>query len=109
VIEVIPDPRFRREGRDIHSTINLNYHEVTLGTKVKVETLWGTETIPIPAGTQPGTVFRLRGKGMPDLHRPGRGDHFVEVKVTVPKRLSAAQRRAVQELAATFPTGDRAG
>lgn len=103
VIEVIPDPRFRREGRDIHSTVDVHYHEAALGTKVKVDTLWGHETISIPAGTQPGAVFRLRGKGMPDLHRSGRGDHFVKVNVIVPKRLSAAQRRAIRELAKAFP------
>ncbi|HHE51596.1 MAG TPA: molecular chaperone DnaJ [Candidatus Acetothermia bacterium] len=107
VIEVIPDPRFRREGRDIHSTINVHYHEAALGTKVKVETLWGTETISIPAGTRPGAIIRLKGKGMPDLHRSGRGDHFVKVNVIVPKRLSAAQRRAIQELAKVFPASDR--
>ncbi|MCD6495460.1 molecular chaperone DnaJ [Candidatus Bipolaricaulota bacterium] len=104
VIEVIPDPRFRREGRDIHSTISVHYHKAALGTKVKVDTLWGAETISIPAGTQPGAVIRLRGKGMPDLHRSGRGDHFIKVNVIVPKRLSAAQRRAIQELAKVFPS-----
>jgi molecular chaperone DnaJ len=106
VIDVIPDSRFKREGRDIHSVVNLNYHDAALGTKVKVETLWGNETISIPAGTQPGAVIRLRGKGMPDLHRSGQGDHFVKVNLVVPRRLSTSQRRAVQELAKVFPPSD---
>ena len=106
VIEVIPDPRFRREGIDIHSTISLHYHEAALGTKVRVDTLWGHETISIPAGTQPEAIVRLRGKGMPDLHRAGRGDHFVKANVTVPKKLSAAQRRVVKELAKVFPSSN---
>jgi len=107
VIEVIPDARFRREGRDIHSTISLHYHEVVLGTKVRVDTLWGQETISIPPGTQPGAIIRLRGKGMPALNRSGRGDHFVKVKVIVPKRLSLAQRRAVKQLSKAFPSSDQ--
>lgn len=102
VIEVIADPRFRRNGRNIHSKIDLQYHQTALGTKVDVDTLWGKETVSIPAGTQPGEVIRLRGKGMPDLHGSGRGDHFIEVNVMVPKRMSAAQRRAVLDLAKTF-------
>jgi len=106
VIEVIPDPRFRREGSDIHSSMSLHYHEAALGTKASVDTLWGHETISIPPGTQPGAIIRLRGKGMPDLRRSGRGDHFVAVKVIVPNKLSAAQRRAVQQLAKVFPASN---
>jgi molecular chaperone DnaJ len=86
--------------------LNLHYHDVALGTKAKVETLWGSETISIPPGTQPGAVIRLRGKGMPDLHRSGQGDHFVKVKVVVPKKLSTSQRRALQELARVFGDSD---
>lgn len=108
VIEVIPDSRFKRDGRNIHSVLNLHYHDVALGTKAKVETLWGSETISIPAGTQPGAVIRLRGKGMPGLHRAGQGDHFVKVNVMVPKKLSTLQRRALKELAKVLGDSDEA-
>jgi molecular chaperone DnaJ len=92
VIEVIPHPHFERRGRDIHSTV-----------KIKVKTLWGEETVTIPAGTQPETVIRLRGKGIHDLHQNGKGDHFITVRVIVPKRLSAAQRRILQDLGRSLP------
>jgi len=105
VIEVIPHPRFRREGRDIHSSIRIHYADAALGAKVKVDTLWGQESLTIPGGTQPGTVARLRGKGMPDLEGDGtRGDHFVEVQVAVPTRLSSEQRRALLDLQKTLPS-----
>lgn len=103
IIEVIPHPKFQRAGQDIHSKVRINYPQATLGTKVKVDTLWGTETVSIPAGTQPGTVIRMRGKGMPNLNGTRKGDHFVEVVVVVPTRLSAAQRSALLELQKTFP------
>lgn len=106
VIEVIPHPHFERRGRDIRSTVKIHYPHATLGGKINVKTLWGEETINIPAGTQPGTMFRLRGKGMPDLHRRGKGDHFIDVAVVVPKRISAAQRRALRELAKTLPPAE---
>jgi molecular chaperone DnaJ len=103
VIEVIPHPRFERRGRDIHSKLKIHYPQAALGAKVKVNTLWGEETVTIPAGTQAGTVIRLRGKGMPDLHQSGKGDHFVTVQVVVPKHLSAAQRRILLELQKSLP------
>jgi molecular chaperone DnaJ len=104
VIEVIPHPRFRRDGRDVHSSIKIHYADAALGTKVKVDTLWGEETLTVPAGTQPGAVARLRGKGLPDLHGGGgKGDHFVEIQVIVPTRLSPEQRRTLAEFQKTLP------
>jgi molecular chaperone DnaJ len=100
VIETIEHPQFRRDGRDIFSRIAASYPQVALGTKLKIETLWGEETVSIPAGTQPGTELRLRGKGMPSIHgMNGKGDHIVQVTVAVPTKLSAKQRQAVEELA----------
>ncbi len=103
VIEVIPHPKLHREGRDIHSKVMLHYPQATLGAKVPVETLWGEEIVSVPAGTQPGTVLRLKGKGMPDLNRDGKGDHYVEVQVVVPTRLTASQREALREFQKTLP------
>ncbi len=103
VIEIIPHPQFRREGPDIHSRVTASYPQAALGTKLKVETLWGEETVSIPSGTQPGTVFRLRNKGMPSIHGlNGKGDHFVEVTIDVPAKLTAKQRQVVEELAKSF-------
>jgi len=103
VIEVIPHPQFQREDRDIHSETTISYVQAALGGKIKTETLWGEETLAIPAGTQPGTLFRLRGKGIANVHRgAGKGDHIVEVKVEVPKKLSGKQRRALEAFAETL-------
>ncbi|MGB2984127.1 MAG: molecular chaperone DnaJ [Candidatus Bipolaricaulia bacterium] len=100
VIEVIPHERFLRDGRDVHSKATISYAEAALGGKIKAETLWGEETVSIPSGTQPGTTFRLRGKGIANIHREsGKGDHIVEVTVNVPKKLSGKQRRALEAFA----------
>jgi molecular chaperone DnaJ len=100
VIEIIPHPQFQRDGRDIYSKVAATYPQAALGTKLKIQTLWGEETMSIPAGTQPGTMLRLRNKGMPSVHGlNGKGDHFVEVTVDVPSKLTAKQRQAVEELA----------
>jgi molecular chaperone DnaJ len=106
VIEVIPHPRFQRDGRNIHSPVKIHYGQATLGAKVKVNTLWGEETVGIPPGTQPGTVIRLRGKGMPDLHGGGRGDHVLEVQVIVPTTLSTEQRHALLDFQKTLPPAE---
>jgi molecular chaperone DnaJ len=103
VIDVISHPQFRREDRDIHSEATISYAQAALGGKLKTETLWGEETLSIPPGTQPGTPFRLRGKGIANVHRgSGKGDHIVEVKVAVPKKLSGKQRRALEAFAETL-------
>lgn len=94
VIEVIPHPNFERHGRDIRSQVKIEYPDAVMGRTIKVNTLWGEETIKVPSGTQPGTVIRLRGKGMPELHRgDGKGNHFLEIQINVPQKLTAEQRR----------------
>jgi len=103
VIEIIPHPEFARSGLDIHSRVAATYPQAALGAKLNVDTLWGKESLTIPAGTQPGTEFRLRGKGIPGLHpRDGKGDHVAHVTVDVPAKLSARQRKALEEFAKTF-------
>ena len=100
VIELIPHPTFRRNGKDILSNVAITYPQAALGASVNVETLWGEETITVPAGTQPGEVFRLKGKGIANIHRGGdKGDHLVEVTVEVPSKLSGKQRRALEAYA----------
>ena len=100
IIELIEHPSMLRDGRNIHSQAAITYPNATLGTKVEVETLWGSESLTIPAGTQPGAMFRLKGKGIKNIHRgAGRGDHFVEVTIEVPKKLSTRQRKALEAYA----------
>ena len=86
-----------REGNDLFSQVNLTVVQAALGTTVEVETIKGTEQLEFPAGTQPGEVRVLRGKGMPVLQGFGHGDHRVLVNVTVPRRLSDEQRHLLEE------------
>lgn len=106
VIEVIPHPSFTREERNVRSSVTIPYPEAVRGTKLSVDTLWGREAVTVPSGTQPGTVLRLKGKGIENVHRgSGRGDHLVEVTIDVPKKLSAKQRRALDAYAEALDSG----
>jgi molecular chaperone DnaJ len=96
-VRVRPDERFVREGNDLFSQVDLTVVQAALGVTMPVETITGTQELEFDAGTQPGEVRLLRGKGMPVLHGFGRGDHRVLVNVTVPRKLTADQRRLLQE------------
>lgn len=90
-IRVGKHPRFRREGLDVHSDITVNMIQATLGTSIKVQTISGkTVELKIPAGTQPGRSFRLRGMGIQG--NSGKGDHIVHVQISVPAKLSRKSR-----------------
>jgi molecular chaperone DnaJ len=97
-MRVKPDRFFTRDGLDIHVTIPINFIQAAMGSKVKVRTLRGTRAVlTIPAGTQPGTRFRLRGQG---IEKGGRkGDQLVEVQVQVPEQLSDEERAALEQFA----------
>ena len=92
-VRVKPDPRFVREGDDVYSTLDLTIAEAALGTTRTVETLDGESELTFEAGTQPGEVRVLNGRGMPVLQGFGRGDHRVLVNVVVPRHLT---RRAAR-------------
>lgn len=95
-IHVRPDPRFVRDGRSIRSEASIGFKTAALGGEVDVATVeGGTVMLKIPAGTQSGTEFRLRGKGVP--HGSARGDHLVTVRVMTPTKLSKDQRRLLEE------------
>jgi molecular chaperone DnaJ len=96
-VRVKPDPRFVREGDDVFSTVDLTLTQAALGAAVTIPTLDGDAELEFEAGTQPGEVRVLRGSGMPILQAHGRGDHRVLVNVLVPRRLSADQRRLLEE------------
>ncbi len=89
---------FEREGNDLLCEVPVSFAQAALGTRLKVPALEGEEDIDLPAGTQTGTTFRLRGKGVPDLNGGGRGDQVVTVVVRTPRRLSARQRELLAEL-----------
>ena len=97
LVNVRHDPRFVREGNDIFSQVDLTIVQAALGVSVTVETLDGPVEVELPAGTQPGDVRVLRGKGMPVLQGFGHGDHRVLLNVSVPRRLTDDQRRLLEE------------
>lgn len=96
-VAVAEDPRFVRQANDIVSRVDLTIVEAALGAKVDVPTLDGDVELDFAAGTQPGDVRVLRGKGMPVLQGFGRGDHRIVVNVAVPRRLTDRQRELLAE------------
>jgi molecular chaperone DnaJ len=96
VVHVKRDPRFVRDGDDIASQVDLTMTQAALGARVTVDTLGGPVELEFPAGTQPGEVRVLRGRGMPSLRSRARGDHRILVNVLIPRRLSDDQRRALE-------------
>jgi molecular chaperone DnaJ len=96
-VHIRPDERFVREGNDVYSTVSLTMTQAALGATVTIPTLDGDEELELEAGTQPGAVVVLRGKGMPVLHGFGRGDLRVLVSVVVPRHVSDEQRRLLEE------------
>lgn len=98
---VKPDRFFRREGLDIHARVPINIVQAALGSKIKVRTIHGNRVVlKIPAGTQNGTRFRVRGQGIEKANR--RGDQIVEVDVQVPEKLSEEEREAMEKFADTL-------
>ncbi len=100
VVHVRPNDVFLREGDDLLCEVPVHFTLAALGGEIEVPTLNGAARLKVPPGTQSGTVFRLRGKGMPNVHGHGRGDQHVRVMVEVPSKLSRAARAKLEELAA---------
>lgn len=98
VLHVKPHSLFQRQENDIVLELPVNIVQATLGTELDVPTLDGTSKLTIPAGTQHGEVFRLRGKGVPILRSSRRGDQLVVVRVVVPEKLNDKQRKLLKEL-----------
>jgi molecular chaperone DnaJ len=98
VVRVADDERFVRDGSDLVTVVDVPAPAAALGTTVTVPTLDGEQQIDVPAGTQPGTVVTLRGRGMPAIGRRRRGDQQVVLNVVVPRNLSARQRELLTEL-----------
>ncbi len=102
VLHVEPHAYFRREDNNILLELDINVAQAALGDKILVPTLDGEEELSIPAGTQTGDVFRLRGKGVPLLRRNGRGDQLVMMHVLTPTRLTKKQKELLRELSRTL-------
>jgi len=100
VIHVLPHEFFRREGDNLFCKIPITFSQAALGAEVEVPTLRSKVKLKIPSGTQSGTIFRIKGQGMPNLNERGKkGDLMVEVKVTTPKKLSKEERELFEKLA----------
>jgi molecular chaperone DnaJ len=99
VIEIKSHPVFERHHNDLLTEITISVSRAMLGGEVEVPTLEGKVKMKIPAGTQGGRVFRLKEKGMPDLHGRASGDELVKVIVQIPTQLNSEQRRLIEEFA----------
>lgn len=109
VIHVLPHEFFRREGDNLYCEIPITLSQAALGTEIEIPTLRSKAKVKIPPGTQTGTIFRLRGEGIPRLHGSGRGDQNVKVKVVTPKKLNKRQRELFKELAEIEKTKENEG
>jgi molecular chaperone DnaJ len=103
VIHVQEHPFFHRDGNDLDVEVPLNFPTVALGGEIRIPTLEGEEPFKVPEGTESGQAFRLRGRGMPDVTGRGRGDLFITVKVTTPKKLTREQKKLLEQLASSLP------
>ncbi len=98
-VTVLPDPRFERKGDDLHTTVNVDLYTMILGGEVRVPTMTREVVLSIPAGTENGRTFRLRGKGMPRLRQPEQhGDLYASVQVQLPVQLTAREMELFDEL-----------
>ncbi len=97
LIGVSPHPKFRREGYDIVTEEEITFPQAALGTEINVETVEGSVKLRIPSGTQPNTVIRLSQKGVHHVRGIGRGDHYVQIKVTIPKNLTSDQKEILRK------------
>jgi molecular chaperone DnaJ len=97
VVDVDSSPLFLRRGADLVLDVPITYAEAALGAKVEIPTPDGPVSLKIPAGTESGKLLRVKGRGAPHIKGNGRGDLLARVKVTVPKKLSKAEREALEE------------
>ncbi len=107
VLEVKEHPFFERRNADLYCTIPVSFAQAALGVEILVPGLSGDEKLKIPEGTQTGSIFRLKGKGLPDPHGGGKGDLYVNVRVVTPGKLSREQRRLIEQFGATLQVENR--
>ncbi len=107
VLHVKEHKFFERDGKDLYCGVPISFSQAALGAELKIPTLEGEQTLKIPEATQTGTVFRIRGKGVPAVNGHGKGDLYVEVKVKTPAKLTKAQRELLQQLEAAAPVDNK--
>ncbi len=98
-IAVSSSHKFRREGDDIHTDLEIHAFQAILGTEVEIETVYGISKIKIPAQTAHGKTLRIRGKGMPKIGSESKGDHIVHIKIDVSQSMSDENRTKLEEIA----------
>jgi molecular chaperone DnaJ len=99
-LQVVPDPRFERDGADLHTVVPLSFPQAALGATVKAPSLDGEVDVTVAPGTQHGEKVTLRGKGLPHMQGRGSGDIIVHLRLMVPKSLTAEQEQALRAFAA---------
>ncbi len=101
-IKVFPHKLFHREGNDVLYELPIDFAQAALGAEVEVPTLYGNEKVKIPAGSQGGSTFQLKGKGVPYLRSNGRGNQLVRLRLVTPQKLNKEQRNLFERLAKSF-------
>ena len=96
-VSIRPHPIFTREGQDVYVEIPISFAQAALGDTLRVPTIDGRVEYKVPEGTQTGTMFRMKGKGIQNVSGRGRGDQYVRVNIEVPKNLSDKQKRLLRE------------
>lgn len=97
VFDVANDPKFQREGSDVITVEEITFPQAVLGDTIEVETVEEKVSIKVPPGTQPETLIRLRGKGMQRLQSTNKGDHYVRIKVVIPKTVTKKQKELLEQ------------
>ena len=103
VVHVQEHSFFHREDDDLYCEMPISFPTLALGGTIHVPTLDGREPVQVPAGTQPGARFKLRGKGMPHVNGRGQGDLYAIARVAVPKKLTKEQKHTLEELHRLLP------
>ena len=110
---VRPHPFFERDGYDVWCDVTISFAQAALGDTLEVPTLDGKVRYDVPAGTQPGAVFKLKGRGIQSLNGRGKGDQLIRLIVDVPKNLTSRQKELLREFekesGAKVPSGDGNG
>ncbi len=105
-VSVTPDPKFQRDGFDLYLEQPVSFVQAALGAELQIDTIDGKVKYTLPSGTQPGTTFRLRNKGVPNVNGRGRGDQYVIVRLVVPTSLNEEQREALLSFSETMDEED---
>ena len=105
-IRITPSPIFQRDGSTVLYEQTVSFYQAAMGAELEIPTIDGKVKWNLPAGTQPGTTFRLKGKGIPTLQGRGRGDQYVTVTIETPRNLNREQKEALKRFSETLGEGN---